>query len=70
MVVTRLPAGDDVKPLPGYLGRSLDWLAAAQYESGGWGAGLHTAQHVRDPHAVTTDSATTSFTARIPPSRN
>src|SRR5690606_8889910 len=54
---------DDAKPLPGYLDRSLAWLAEAQFENGGWGAGLHTRQGIRDPHAVQVDPATTAFAA-------
>jgi len=41
----------------------LDWLASAQASSGGYGAGSHGAQNVRDPHAVKTDPATTSMVA-------
>src|SRR5690606_35784103 len=52
IVVTRTVDPDDVKPLPQYLHQSLQWLADAQFENGGWGAGQHTAQGVRDPHAV------------------
>jgi hypothetical protein len=63
VVVTRQIDPDDVKPLPEYLHESLEWLAEAQFENGGWGAGLHTAQHVRDPHAVQMDPATTAFAA-------
>jgi hypothetical protein len=33
----------------------------AQLPNGGWGAGSHSMQHVRDPHAVTADPATTSL---------
>ncbi len=54
---------DGVKPLPGYVKKGLDWLAAAQFQNGGWGAGQHSAQHVRDPHAVQIDPATTAFAA-------
>lgn len=54
---------DDVKPLPNYLNRSLEWLAEAQFENGGWGAGQHTRQGVDDPHAVQIDPATTAFAA-------
>ncbi|MDX1439608.1 MAG: hypothetical protein R3284_06880 [Rubricoccaceae bacterium] len=54
---------DDVKPLPDYLHRSLDWLAEAQFENGGWGAGQHTRQGIDDPHAVQIDPATTAFAA-------
>ncbi|HYE95458.1 MAG TPA: hypothetical protein VD962_04570 [Rubricoccaceae bacterium] len=50
-------------PLPGYLTQSLRYLAEAQFENGGWGAGSHARQDVRDPHAVQTDPATTAFAA-------
>mgnify|MGYP002399981140 CR=1 FL=1 len=52
-----------VKPLPAYLEKSLAWLAAAQAENGGWGAGLHAMQNVTDPRAVQIDPATTAFVA-------
>ncbi len=54
---------NDVKPLPQYLHRSLEWLAAAQFDNGGWGSGSHTAQGINDPHAVQIDPATTAFAA-------
>jgi len=41
----------------------LDWLSKAQGASGGYGAGSRSAQHVRDPHAVKADPATTSMVA-------
>jgi sulfur transfer complex TusBCD TusB component (DsrH family) len=41
----------------------LDFLMKAQHPGGGWGAGLHSSQHVIDPHAVKTDPATTSMVA-------
>lgn len=53
----------DVKPLPNYLYRSLEWLAEAQFENGGWGAGSHVRQGINDPHAVQIDPATTAFAA-------
>ncbi len=53
----------DVKPLPQYLHRSLEWLADAQFDNGGWGAGSHQQQGVNDPHAVQIDPATTAFAA-------
>ena len=56
-------AGDNIHPLPAYLERSVGWLAEAQFENGGWGAGQHTAQQNRDPHAVQIDAATTAFAA-------
>ncbi|MBT8400442.1 MAG: hypothetical protein KJO98_08200, partial [Rhodothermia bacterium] len=54
---------DEIRPLPNYVVRGLDWLADAQFENGGWGSGQHSAQHVRDPHAVQIDPATTAFAA-------
>ncbi|HEX5168574.1 MAG TPA: hypothetical protein VFW11_05330 [Cyclobacteriaceae bacterium] len=39
------------------------WLANAQQENGGWGAGSHLRQQVMDPHAVPADPATTSMVA-------
>lgn len=41
--------------------RGLAWLLAAQHPQGGWGAGSHAQQAIRDPHAVQTDPATTAF---------
>ncbi|MGQ0738281.1 MAG: hypothetical protein ACT4OJ_04405 [Bacteroidota bacterium] len=43
--------------------RGLDWIGKAQANDGGWGAGSHYNQNVRDPHAVTSDPATTSLVA-------
>jgi hypothetical protein len=42
----------------------LSWLAEAQLPNGGFGAGSHSAQHVRDPHAVKADPATTAMVAQ------
>lgn len=42
----------------------LSWLAEAQLPNGGYGAGSHNAQHVRDPHAVKADPATTAMVAQ------
>ncbi|MEM6830599.1 MAG: hypothetical protein AAF551_08770, partial [Bacteroidota bacterium] len=39
----------------------LDWLIDAQQKDGGWGAGSHSLQHIRDPHAIATDPATTAM---------
>jgi hypothetical protein len=39
----------------------LQWIDKAQLPDGGWGAGLHMRQDVRDPHAVAADPATTSL---------
>ncbi len=39
----------------------LDWIAQAQNNNGGWGAGSHSRQDVIDPHAVQSDPATTSM---------
>lgn len=41
----------------------LKWLAGAQHRNGGWGAGSHNRQDIRDPHAVQTDPATTAMVA-------
>lgn len=39
----------------------LSWLMQAQQQNGGWGAGSHQYQDVRDPHAVQADPATTAL---------
>ena len=52
-----------VRPIPEYLDKSIQWLADAQMPNGGWGAGQHTRQKIRDPKAVKTDPATTAFCA-------
>ena len=51
------------KAIPTFIERGMDWLAAAQYENGGWGAGSHSRQDIQDPHAVSVDPATTAFSA-------
>ena len=43
--------------------QAVVWLLEAQSPDGGWGSGSHAYQEVRDPHAVQTDPATTSFAA-------
>lgn len=45
------------------LDRGLLWMAQAQNKDGGWGAGNHSRQDIRDPHAVTSDPATTAMAA-------
>lgn len=40
---------------------ALAWMSMAQQNNGGWGAGSHHRQGVRDPHAVDADPATTSM---------
>lgn len=52
-----------VRPVPQFLQKGLEWLAAAQFENGGWGAGSHSNQSIRDPRAVQVDPATTAFSA-------
>ncbi len=42
----------------------LKWLAEAQLPNGGYGAGSHSAQHERNPHAVKADPATTAMVAQ------
>ena len=39
----------------------LNWIAQAQNNNGGWGAGSHSRQDILDPHAVQSDPATTSM---------
>ncbi|HEY6073592.1 MAG TPA: hypothetical protein VIV15_09420, partial [Anaerolineales bacterium] len=41
--------------------KGLLWMDKAQENDGGWGAGSHYNQSVMDPHAVTSDPATTSL---------
>ncbi|MEK6154729.1 hypothetical protein WIW50_15785 [Flavobacteriaceae bacterium 3-367] len=43
------------------IGDGLSWLSKAQLPNGGYGAGSHSAQHIRDPHAVKADPATTAI---------
>ena len=43
--------------------RGLSWITGAQHANGGWGAGTHQRQDVKDPHAVATDPATTAMVA-------
>ena len=45
------------------LTKGLTWIATAQNQDGGWGAGSHARQDVLDPHAVPSDPATTSMVA-------
>lgn len=47
--------------LMGSVKDGLSWLKEAQLSNGGYGAGSHSAQHVRDPHAVKADPATTAM---------
>lgn len=42
---------------------ALAWLAKAQNNDGGWGAGSHNMQNVMDPHAVKSDPASTALVA-------
>jgi hypothetical protein len=43
--------------------RGLAWIAKAQNDNGGWGAGSHYHQQEMDPHAVSADPATTAMVA-------
>jgi hypothetical protein len=46
-----------------YIENALSWLAKAQFDNGGWGAGSHNRQDIRDPKAVQVDPATTALSA-------
>lgn len=50
-------------PLDPFVQQGADWLVKAQHPNGGWGAGSHANQQLRDPHQVVTDPATTAFVA-------
>lgn len=43
------------------VGEGMKWMETAQQDDGGWGAGSHSSQQNRDPHAVKTDPATTAM---------
>ncbi|MEK7224459.1 MAG: hypothetical protein AAB221_02105, partial [Bacteroidota bacterium] len=43
--------------------KGLEWTDKAQANEGGWGAGTHARQDIKDQHAVTSDPATTSLVA-------
>ena len=51
------------KPIPEFIDKGLAWLAATQFDNGGWGAGAQARQEIRDPRAVQIDPATTAFAA-------
>jgi hypothetical protein len=61
---TAEPAGVTASgPLDPFVQRGADWLVKAQHPGGGWGAGSHARQEVRDPRQVVVDPATTAFVA-------
>jgi hypothetical protein len=39
----------------------LQWMSKSQLTDGGWGAGFHSRQDIRDPQSVAADPATTSL---------
>ncbi|MDZ4847397.1 MAG: hypothetical protein SH857_17825 [Chitinophagales bacterium] len=43
--------------------QALEWIMKAQLNSGGWGAGSHDSQNVKNPHEVPADPATTALVA-------
>lgn len=51
------------RPLPAFVDKGIVWLAQAQFPNGGWGAGTHARQEIRDPRTVQIDPATTAFAA-------
>ena len=53
----------DDESVPAFVDKGLQWLADAQFESGGWGAGSHARQDIVNPNAVQIDPATTAFSA-------
>jgi hypothetical protein len=55
----------DAKPIPEYLGKSMEWLVKAQLPSGGFGAGTHARQDIQDPQAVAADPATSAFVGMV-----
>lgn len=52
-----------VRPAPEFVEKGIDWIVKAQHPDGGWGAGSHAHQDIKDPHAVQVDPATTAFVA-------
>jgi hypothetical protein len=52
-----------VEKIESSIKKGLDWINKAQANDGGWGAGTHTRQDFMDPHAVSSDPATTSLVA-------
>ena len=53
----------DAGTLDKALESGVSWLLKAQQMNGGWGAGSHSSQHIRDPHGVPADPASTSLSA-------
>lgn len=53
----------DRKQIEAAMRSGLTWLMQAQLNNGGWGAGSHNNQHIRDPHAVPADPASTALVA-------
>lgn len=51
------------RPAPEFVENGIAWIIKAQHPDGGWGAGSHAHQNIRDPHAVQVDPATTAFVA-------
>lgn len=51
------------QPIADFVQKGIKWLVSAQHENGGWGAGSHAEQQLRDPNKVQVDPATTAFAA-------
>lgn len=47
--------------IPVFARKSIDWLVSVQTDNGGWGAGSHANQHIKDATKVQTDPGTTAF---------
>ena len=59
----KVSAGVPEAPVDPFVQRGVEWLVKAQHPDGGWGAGSHANQQLRDPGQVVTDPATTAFVA-------
>ena len=61
--VDRYSVYKNASGLKASLDKGEKWLAEAQNKDGGWGAGSHSNQGEMNPHAVSSDPATTAMAA-------